>query len=72
MTAPMWKQPPGRKFQESLLADENDDFFDWVPSGKIDLTPFGSGTLHVAFSYVGNPDNATTKIRIDDIIVEEL
>jgi hypothetical protein len=65
--AASWQEIPG-----VALADENDDFFDWVPTGKIDLTPFGSGTLHVAFSYVGNPNDATTKIRIDDVMVEEL
>lgn len=52
------------------LPVSTDNYFDWIPSGPIDLSGY-TGTAYVAFRYVGNKTIQTTKFRIDDVKVVE-
>ena len=63
VTTATW-QPLG-----ATLAQESDGNFNWVDSGVIDLTGFGS-EVNVAFMYEGTESANTTKVRIDDVRVE--
>jgi hypothetical protein len=51
------------------IASESDGNYTWIDSGVVDLSAYGS-IVHVAFRYVGNAADDTTKIRIDDVKVE--
>ncbi len=51
------------------LATEADQDFTWIDSGVIDLSQYGE-SVHVAFRYVGTTAANTTKVRIDDVLVE--
>jgi len=52
------------------LAGSSDGDFDWVDSGDVDLSTFGSSTGYVAFRYQGDPTTNTSTFRIDNVTVE--
>jgi len=54
--------------QTVTLADANADGYSnaWVNSGVINLSSF-SGTVHVAFKYVGNTTTATGTYQVDNV-----
>lgn len=51
------------------LAGQNQDNYDWVPSGEIDLTGFGS-EIRIAFKYSGTSSQNTTSYIIDDLQID--
>lgn len=55
---------------DAALADNTANDFDWVNSGVIDLSQYGSGTIHIAFRYQGDNTTNTSTFRIDNILVE--
>lgn len=50
------------------LAESTDEDYDWVSSGSIDLTQYGSN-IHIAFRYTGTSGGNTTTFRIDDLSI---
>jgi hypothetical protein len=51
------------------LAGEDDENYDWVDSGIIDLSGY-SGTGYVAFKYYGNGNTGlTTSYLIDNVLL---
>ncbi len=54
---------------ECNLPTENNDFFEFVDSGDIDLSGY-SGEARVAFKYVGDPATNTTKIQLDNLSIK--
>ena len=50
----------------AVLAGSTSADNEWIDSGEIDLAATG-GTAHIAFRYEGNPNNATTSYRIDNV-----
>ncbi len=54
---------------EPTLAGANEENYDWVPSGDIDLSVHGA-SVHVAFMYTGTAAQNTTKVRIDNVKVQ--
>jgi len=54
------------------LPQESNDWYEWINSGIINLDDyFSTGTVHLAFKYEGNSNNATTSYRIDDVKATE-
>lgn len=51
----------------ALLATGSDGNYNWVESGDIDLTQYGSD-LHIAFKYTGTSGANTTTYRLDNIV----
>lgn len=56
------------ELEEARIAGQSDEEHAFVPSGEVDLSPFGNN-VHVAFKYVGSAPNATTSYRIDNVKV---
>jgi len=55
---------------DAVIANDMDEDFDWIDSGVIDLSQYGSGVLHVAFRYEGDNVDNTSTFRIDNVLVE--
>ncbi len=55
---------------EAALANNNNENYDWVMSGDIDLTDYLSGKVRVGFMYEGTAASNTTKVRIDNIVLK--
>lgn len=51
------------------IATNADGNYNWVDSGVVELSVYGSN-VHVAFRYQGTSASNTTKMRVDDIVVE--
>lgn len=57
---------------DCTLPNENNDFWEFVPSGDVDLDDyFASGTVHIAFRYEGQANGQETTFILDDIVVTE-
>ena len=52
------------------LANDSNDFFEWVSSGDIELDEYKSGMVRVAFRYQGTAASNTTKVRIDNLVIK--
>lgn len=71
----LWVSPDFENFEDAnwtaiedvTLADEEDDFFDLIPSGDIDLKDYFGGKVRVGFKYEGTAASNTTKVRIDNV-----
>ncbi len=54
---------------QPALAGSSTTNYDWVSSGNIDLSSY-SGTVHIAFKYVGSkPNNQTGTFRLNNIVI---
>ena len=54
---------------EARLAGSSDEQYDWIDSGEIDLSTYGS-RVHIGFKYEGSAATNTTTYRLDNIVVE--
>jgi len=50
----------------ATIAGSSSNDNDWIDSGEIVLSATG-GTAYIAFRYEGNPNNATTSYRVDNV-----
>lgn len=58
-----------QELTEARVAGSSDEEYDWIGSGPVDLSSFGS-RVHVGFKYEGNAATNTTTYRLDNIVVE--
>ncbi|NBC03245.1 MAG: DUF5017 domain-containing protein [Bacteroidetes bacterium] len=54
---------------EATLAGSSDEEYDWIESGEIDLSSYGS-QVYIGFKYEGTSETNTTTYRLDNIVVE--
>ena len=55
---------------QAKIANNDDDFFDLVDSGDIDLKDYFGGTVRVGFKYEGTAAANTTKMRLDNVLLK--
>jgi len=58
-----------QELTEATLAGSSDEEYDWIESGEIDLSSYGS-QVYIGFKYEGTSATNTTTYRLDNIIVE--
>ncbi|MDF1697226.1 MAG: DUF5689 domain-containing protein [Saprospiraceae bacterium] len=55
------------EIDEAVLANDGNDFYEFVASGDIELTDYFGGKVRVGFKYEGTAASNTTKVRIDNV-----
>jgi len=55
---------------QAILADNDDEFFDLISSGDINLKDYFGGKVRVGFMYEGTAAANTTKMRLDNVVLK--
>lgn len=58
-----------QELTEARVAGSSDEEYDWIDSGVIDLSSYGSNVF-IGFKYEGTASTNTTTYRLDNIVVE--
>ena len=58
------------ELDQAKLADDSNENYEFVDSGVVDLKDYFGGKVRVGFKYTGTAAANTTKIRIDNVVIQ--